>query len=123
MVRAAMAFRYCLPFLFLQFAWLCTTSWSLTAPPCLVFVFLIGEAVFGARDAKAPIPGQRLYRWLPRLFVPLQLGAVFLSLLLVSDPMLSPWRFAALIVTIGTMSGIFGMLAAHELIHSRSRFD
>jgi alkane 1-monooxygenase len=32
-------------------------------------------------------------------------------------------RFAALIVAIGTMSGVFGMLSAHELIHSRSRFD
>lgn len=123
MVRAATTLRYCLPFLFLQLAWLCATSWAFTALPCLILVFLIGEAAFGIPDGKKAAPAPELHRWLPRLFVPLQLGVIIVSLLLVSDPMLSTTRFAAAVVAIGAISGIFGMLSAHELIHSRSAFD
>jgi alkane 1-monooxygenase len=114
---------FCLPFLFLQLAWLCLTSWASLALPSLVVVFLIGETVSGNGRGRIAVAGRRLYRWLPRLFVPLQLGAVVAALLLVSDPMLSTWRFVTLVLTIGAISGIFGMLSAHELIHSRTAFD
>jgi alkane 1-monooxygenase len=119
-----MALRYCLPFLFLQLAWLCTTSWALLALPCIIVAFLIGEAIFGSdRDAARAPPAAQLYRWLPRLFVPLQLAAVVLALHLISEPAMTSTGFVALTLAIGATAGIFGMLSAHELIHCRSALD
>jgi len=66
---------------------------------------------------------ENLYAWLPALIVPLQLGAIAAGTFIAADPALSPPRFVGLLLAVGTTSGVFGMLAAHELIHGRRRIE
>jgi alkane 1-monooxygenase len=60
-------------------------------------------------------------RYLPLLYVPLQLGVTLWAIRIAaaSDAL----TFAGLALSVGVIAGVFGMLCAHELAHSRHRFD
>jgi alkane 1-monooxygenase len=112
-----------LPFLFLAlvplFHWISATAPCLV-PPVLLATFLTLDGWMGAAHGEPGNGGQSwIYRLPLWLYVPAQLGVIL-------------WGMAAaggsggfgellgLALSTGIMTGIFGMLTAHELIHSRS---
>jgi alkane 1-monooxygenase len=60
---------------------------------------------------------------LPRLYIPLQIAVIAWAAWIVARPMTGWFVFAALVLSVGIMTGVFGMMSAHEMIHSRDRFE
>ncbi|HVZ68034.1 MAG TPA: alkane 1-monooxygenase [Rhizomicrobium sp.] len=58
---------------------------------------------------------------LPILYIPAQLGVTLWAAHRASRPDAGGWEFAGLVISVGATTGIFGVLAAHEMVHSRSR--
>ena len=71
-----------------------------------------GQGPAVARDA-------RLFRLLPNLYVPVQLGVIAWAVIVARDS--DGWNFAALTLSVGVTTGVFGVLAAHELVHGHDR--
>jgi alkane 1-monooxygenase len=75
----------------------------------------------GAQRSPAPVGAQPQLRWLLRLYVPLQLALLLAGLRAAAD---SDWlQLAGLAFGIGFVTGAQGITFAHELGHSRNRFD
>jgi len=62
-----------------------------------------------------------LFRVLPNLYVPVQLAVIAWAV--VVAPHASAAGFAALALSVGVTTGVFGVLAAHELVHSHARAE
>lgn len=60
-------------------------------------------------------------RLLPLLYIPLQLGVTIWATAIAAKS--DALTFAGLGLSVGVIAGVFGMLCAHELAHSRHRFD
>jgi alkane 1-monooxygenase len=58
---------------------------------------------------------------LPILYIPLQLAVTLWAAHRASRPDAGGWEIASLVASVGATTGIFGVLAAHEMAHSRSR--
>lgn len=116
--------RYLTPFAFLALvplgAWL-GGAWTFLAaaatPLCLTGLdsALGGEAA-STRPASGPAS-----RWLPRLYVLLQLAATFWAAMWVAQPSTSLTEATGLALSAGLTTGVFGFVAAHEMIHSPDR--
>lgn len=116
--------RYCGPFLFLgaipALYYFAGPAWPFTTVIFLAAILLALEI----RQPNLTAPTKRdLHesRLLPLLFVPLQLGIIGWALAIA--PKLNPVPFIGLVLSVGVIMGVFGMLCAHELAHSRRRFD
>jgi alkane 1-monooxygenase len=78
------------------------------------------DAVLGVDAAPArPANGSSL-RWLPRIYIVLQLAAMVFAAAWVGQTSTSLTAAAGLAVSLGVTTGVFGIVAAHEMIHSRS---
>ena len=90
-----------------------------TMPVCLIML----DGVLG--DDRERPPGRDLvgYRLLPWLYIPLQLAATAWVLWLASRPTTTLVQGLGLAVSVGATTGVFGILAAHEMVHSRSRAE
>ncbi|HEY3797553.1 MAG TPA: alkane 1-monooxygenase [Caulobacteraceae bacterium] len=114
--------RFAVPFAFLalaplgyQLGGLFTFS-VLAATP---LILTLGDGLLGDDDA-APAPaGRETYRLLPWLYIPLQLAVVAWAGWTVAQPATSLFQAVALTLSCGLTMGIFGFLAAHEMVHSR----
>jgi alkane 1-monooxygenase len=115
--------RYLTPFIFLAVlplgGWL-GGPWTFTAalatPLCLASL----DTVLGDEKAPAQVENGTAPRWLPRIYIPLQLAATCWAAILVTRPSTSLLEAAGLAVSTGVTTGVFGFVAAHEMIHSRS---
>jgi alkane 1-monooxygenase len=76
------------------------------------FISPRGDVIRGASN-----PGR--YRILFYLYVPLQLASIVWAMAMSTQT--SALGVVSLILSVGIATGVFGMLAAHELVHSRSR--
>ncbi|HVU20269.1 MAG TPA: alkane 1-monooxygenase [Rhizomicrobium sp.] len=76
------------------------------------FVSPRGDVIRGASD-----PGR--YRALFYVYVPLQLVSIGWATDQIAHT--SALGIVSLVIAVGVTTGVFGMLAAHELVHSRSR--
>jgi alkane 1-monooxygenase len=63
------------------------------------------------------------FRLLPLLYIPAQIAVIAWAAWLVSRPGSDWLTLLSLVIAIGVVAGLFGMLAAHEAIHSHSRLD
>jgi len=114
--------RYLTPFTFLALlplgGWL-GGPWTFIAaaatPLCLVTL----DTMLGAEAAPAQPSSGRAARWLPRIYVLLQLAAIAWAAAWVARPATSLLEAAGLAVSTGVTTGVFGFVAAHEMIHSR----
>jgi len=112
--------RYLTPFAFLALlplgGWLggAWTFLSAAATP----IFLVGLDVALGRESGSEHHGE-VPRWVPRLYVLLQLAAVVWAAAWVMWPETSLLEAVGLAVSAGVTMGVFGFLAAHEMIHSR----
>ena len=114
--------RYLTPFAFLALlplgGWL-GGAWTFLAaaatPLCLAGL----DAIFGEDGAAAAGAGAGGTRWLPRLYVVLQLAANAWAALAVANPATGLLEAVGLTLSAGVTTGVFGFVAAHEMIHSR----
>jgi alkane 1-monooxygenase len=84
-----------------------------------LLVALIGAELFSPRGGAAHA-AETSQQWLPVLFVPVQLGVIVWSIAVAR--VLDGWSFASLALAAGVTTGVFGVLAAHELVHGRGRW-
>ena len=118
-----MPFRYVTPFVFLALlpigVWL-GGAWTFigaaATPLCLAgFDAMLGE------DEAASVPDGSFWapRWLPRIYILLQLALMAWGAALVARSSMSFLEAAGLALSTGVTVGVFGFVAAHEMIHSR----
>ncbi|MEI9996431.1 MAG: alkane 1-monooxygenase [Rhizomicrobium sp.] len=87
----------------------------------LLFALIGAESISPRGDGPAVAPKARLFRLLPNLYVPLQLGVILWAAAVAGDG--DGWSFAALAISVGVTTGVFGVLAAHELVHGHDRTE
>ncbi|HUH86029.1 MAG TPA: alkane 1-monooxygenase [Stellaceae bacterium] len=90
--------------------------------PMLLVVFLGCDALLGNQRASRAVGSVFAYRLLPRLYIPVQLGVLVWGAV-VARTATDARTFVALAAAMGVVAGIFGMLAAHDMIHSRLRLE
>lgn len=119
-----MAFRFVVPFAFLALVPLgallggpFTLLAATVTPLCLATM----DAILGEERADAGPPDATIPRWLPRIYAVLQLAVTCWAAIWATRPSTSFAEAAGLAVSVGFTTGVFGFLAAHELIHSRER--
>lgn len=115
--------RYSGPFLFLGsiplFHALSPTAPFLTI--ALLLAALIGaEFVPSSRVFDSELRLSACFRWPPLVYVGAQIAVIAWAIIAVSSPHSSLLGFLALLFSVGIISGVFGMLTAHELVHSHS---
>ena len=116
--------RYLTPLAFLALlplgGWL-GGAWTLlgaaATPLCLASL----DAVLGEEAALARPASGRGTRWLPRIYIFLQLATTAWAAAWVARPATSLVEAVGLAVSAGVTTGVFGFVAAHEMIHSRDR--
>src|SRR5262245_19722389 len=112
--------KYLTPFAFLALlplgAWL-GGAWTIAAAAAIPLGLAILDETLGVA-AFAPAASGRLPRWLPRAYVILQLAANGLVAAWVLRPGTGLTEAVGLALLCGLTTGIFGFVAAHELIHS-----
>ena len=96
-------------------AWALMLGWQL--------LLALAERVPAWRHSPAPEPQNDWYRWCIRLHVPLQVALLAWALWLLTTRDASLLDVIALGVGVGGVTGSQGITFAHELGHSRSRFD
>jgi alkane 1-monooxygenase len=116
------ALRYCLPFAFLALVPVGASLggvWAF-APAIATPLSLIAlDAALGEAPRIAGPPQPPWLRRLPWLYIPLQLAVIAWAAALVERPGVGPVAAAGLVVSTGLTAGVFGFVAAHEMIHSR----
>ncbi len=92
-----------------------------------VLLFQVGLALVelwpAARRSPLPVADAPWYHWCLRLHVPLQAGLLGVGAWVAMQHAAHPWAVVALGIGVGGVSGSQGITFAHELGHSRSRFD
>jgi alkane 1-monooxygenase len=116
--------RYVGPFLF---ALSIPVFYTLAPAAPFLTVALLLAALIGA-EAVSPrgavpfaAPETKVFRWLPNLYVPVQLAVIVWAVAMA--PYTTGWGFAALALSVGVTTGVFGMLAAHELVHGHNKVE
>ena len=113
--------RYLTPFVFLALlplgGWL-GGAWTFLAAAATPLCLTSFDAIFG-EDGALPAPTARLSRWLPRVYIVLQLAANSYAAILVVNPSTGLLEATGLTFSAGVTTGVFGFVAAHEMIHSR----
>jgi len=87
----------------------------------LLLAALIGAEVLSPRGGGPSLAPLAPFRLLPNLFVPVQLGVIAWAVI-VAHPS-SGIAFVALALSVGVTTGVFGVLAAHELVHGHDKAE
>ena len=113
--------RYLSPFAFLALLPLGTAlggGWAFLAaiatPLCLALI----DIVLGDQEGSPAGTGSR---WVPRAYVLLQLAGTAWAAVRAASSSTGLLEASGLTVSAGVTTGVFGFVAAHELIHSRDR--
>ena len=117
-------FRFGVPFLFLASAplgFLLGGGWAWLTPVMTPVVLTGFGWALGLEAGEASEAGWLRYRALPWLYIAAQIGVIFWAALVISSPGVSPLAAVGLTVSVGTTAGIFGIVAAHEMVHSPIR--
>ncbi len=114
------ALRYSGPFLFLASIPL-LHAWAPAAPfatvGLILFSLVLAERYSGAGAGRPE--EARTGHLLPILYIPVQLAVTLWAAHRAPDA--TAWEFASLAISVGATTGIFGVLAAHEMVHNPSR--
>jgi alkane 1-monooxygenase len=117
--------RFCGPFLFLALVPALYYAAGPAAPLLSILLLLVAltgaEWLTGRGDAAGFAENPRGYRLLVLFYIPAQIAvtawAVWVS------QRVGATGFVALVLSVGVTGGVFGMLAAHEAVHSGDRFE
>ena len=117
--------RYCGPFLFLASIPAFFYGAGDVAPfatVALLLLTLVGAELIAPRgDAQRVRGAWEQSRILPILYIPAQIVVTLWALFVVANPQLSALAFSSLVISVGVATGVFGVLAAHEMVHSMRR--
>lgn len=116
--------RYLTPFVFLALlpvgGWL-GGAWTFVAaaatPLCLVGL----DAGLGDEAGRAGVPTGPAAQLLPTIYIVLQIAVTTWAAAVVAQPETGLLEAAGLAVSCGVTTGVFGFVAAHEMIHSRHK--
>lgn len=115
------AFRFAGPFVFLA-AVPISYGWLNSAPyiiPAALFLLLL----FASYLPEPELTESDMSRLLPLLYIPLQLIAIGWAIREVCGDRTNIAAFTGLAIAVGVCTGVFGVLAAHEMVHSRVRWQ
>lgn len=116
-----MAPRYLTPFAFLALiplgGWL-GGAWTFAAAGATPLGLAVLDAALGVDEARADRTARVIPRWVPRLYLALQLAVNIWAAAFVSNPSTSFFEAIGLTLSCGITTGVFGFVAAHEMIHS-----
>ncbi|HEX3651350.1 MAG TPA: fatty acid desaturase [Rhizomicrobium sp.] len=109
------------PFAFLaavpiSYGW--SDSAPFAVPAALLLLLLIASYLPEPEPAKS-----NMSRLLPVLYIPLQLAVIVWAIHEISVSRGNLTTFSSLSLAIGVCTGVFGVLAAHEMVHSRVRWQ
>jgi len=95
-------------------------AWAPLLTVAMLLAALVGAEFVAPRGDVLKLGGGRFnFRSLFYVYVPLQLASVVWATAIASG---ASWgAFASLTLSVGITTGVFGMLAAHELVHSKSK--
>ena len=116
-------FRYLSPFAFLALLPLGGAlggGWPFLAGAATPLLLTLFDSALGE---EASAPGGVGSVWIPRIYVSLQLAATAWAAVRVASPSTGLIEVLGLTASAGVTSGVFGFVAAHELIHSRDPRD
>ncbi|HXQ09687.1 MAG TPA: hypothetical protein VN805_01685 [Caulobacteraceae bacterium] len=117
------ALRFGVPFLFLASAplgFLLGGAWAWLTPALTPLVLTsFGWALGEELDESSEGRGLR-YRALPWLYITAQIGVIAWAVSAISGRGVGLLAAVGLTVSVGMTAGIFGIVAAHEMVHSRS---
>jgi len=118
--------KYLTPFAFLALlplgGWL-GGGWTFMAAAATPLGLAGLDSVLGQGRALPPSGSDRRYRWIVRAYILLQLCAWAWAAALVARPTTGLIAASGLALSAGVTTGVFGFVAAHEMIHSRSARD
>jgi alkane 1-monooxygenase len=115
------ALRYGIPFVFLTLAPLGALlggAWAFVDIALLPVLLCVCDAALGEEPPAAAGTESPFYRLLPWLYIPLQLAVTAWAAFAVARGHFAGIETAGLTLSVGLTSGIFGFLAAHEMVHS-----
>jgi alkane 1-monooxygenase len=116
--------RYVTPFAFLALlplgGWL-GGAWTFLAAAATPLCLTILDTALGKEPEHAESATGRAARWLPSIYILLQLAATGWAAAWVARPTTSLLEAAGLALSAGVTTGVFGFVAAHEMVHSRDR--
>ncbi|MFL6689836.1 MAG: fatty acid desaturase [Alphaproteobacteria bacterium] len=112
--------RYAGPFAFLAAIPALYLFWDIApyAVPLALLLLLLAMSYVSDDNA----PDGHAARALPILYIPLQIAVVFWAASEVARAGATAAGFFSLAVATGACTGVFGVLAAHEMVHSRVRW-
>lgn len=115
--------RYSIPLVFLATApagFLLGGPWSFLSLAVLPLGLGGFDLLLGFEQAPPGPDASLAYRLLPLIYVPLLLGLDVWAAITIANPATPALDAAGLTISMGLNAGVFGMLAAHELVHSLS---
>ena len=116
-----MSTRYLTPFFFLglvPLGALLGGYWTFGAAAATMLCMPGLDLVFGEHDSRGSA-ANAFTRWLPRIYIVAQLAISAWMAAIVSRPGTGTVDVLGLAVSDGITTGVFGFVAAHEMIHSR----
>ena len=118
-----MPLRFLTPFVFLSLlplgGWL-GGAWTFIAAASIPLCLTSLDEAFGEEVAPAKPTVGHSARWIPRVYILLQLTAFGWAAAWVARPATDLLDAVGLAVSTGVTTGVFGFVAAHEMIHSRN---
>jgi alkane 1-monooxygenase len=115
------ALRFSLPFLFLASAplgFVLGGAWAYLTLALAPLALCGFDVVLGFETEAGAPPGARRYRLLPYLYIAAQLAVTAWAAFAVAQPGVTPIEAIGLTLSVGVTAGIFGICAAHEMVHS-----
>ena len=103
-------------------AWL-GGAWTFAAAVAIPLALTAFDALLGKERKAVPRRACPALPWLPRIYVVAQLATTAWLALRIAGGGTSPVEAVGLTVSNGVATGVFGLVAAHEMIHDRSRGD
>jgi alkane 1-monooxygenase len=87
--------------------------------PAILFLLLGSELIARRGAVPEALRAPATYRFLPLAYIPAQLGLIAWATCTAIHT--NAFGIAALVLSVGLTTGIFGMLTAHEMVHSTDR--
>lgn len=119
----AVQLRYLTPFAFLALLplglWL-GGAWTFLAAAAIPLGIANFDGALGEDTRSARAIGGSAPRWLPRIYIVLQLATTAWAASGVVQPATGLLEATGILLSTGLTTGVFGFAAAHELIHSRN---
>lgn len=119
-----MPLRYFTPFAFLALiplgGWL-GGAWTFIGAAATPLMLVGLDDLLGEEEAQAAPSTSPRSRWIPRIYILLQLAVKIWTAGQVAGGGITLLEASGLVLSVGVTTGVFGFVAAHEMIHSRNR--